>query len=31
LDGDTPESVPGVEGREQKLAKQYVIDHCGPS
>jgi 26S proteasome non-ATPase regulatory subunit 10 len=30
LDGETPESVPGVGGREQHLARQYVINHCGP-
>lgn len=29
LDGETPELVPGVGGQEQKLARQYVIDHCG--
>ncbi|KAF8903703.1 ankyrin repeat-containing domain protein [Gymnopilus junonius] len=29
LDGETPEAVAGVEGQEQKLARQYVIDHCG--
>jgi len=29
LDGETPENIPGVGGREQKLARQHVIDHCG--
>jgi len=29
LDGETPETIAGVEGQEQKLARQYVIDHCG--
>ena len=29
LDGETPETMPGVEGQEQKLARQYVVDHCG--
>jgi 26S proteasome non-ATPase regulatory subunit 10 len=29
LDGETPETIPGVGGQEQKLARQYVIDHCG--
>jgi len=29
LDGETPENIPGVGGQEQKLARQYVIDHCG--
>ncbi|KJA25038.1 hypothetical protein HYPSUDRAFT_135242 [Hypholoma sublateritium FD-334 SS-4] len=29
LDNETPEAVDGVGGQEQKLARQYVIDHCG--
>ncbi|TFK27832.1 ankyrin, partial [Coprinopsis marcescibilis] len=29
LDSETPEAAPGVGGQEQKLARQYVIDHCG--
>jgi len=29
LNGETPESVPGVGDQEQKLARKYVIDHCG--
>ncbi|PPQ95446.1 hypothetical protein CVT26_008465, partial [Gymnopilus dilepis] len=29
LDGETPEAMAGVEGPEQKQARQYVIDHCG--
>ncbi|KAF9223333.1 ankyrin [Gyrodon lividus] len=26
----TPESVEGVGGEEQRRARKYVIDHCGP-
>ncbi|TEB27098.1 hypothetical protein FA13DRAFT_1736910 [Coprinellus micaceus] len=29
LENETPEQVLGVGGREQKLARQYVIDQCG--
>ncbi|KAJ2934702.1 hypothetical protein H1R20_g2410, partial [Candolleomyces eurysporus] len=29
LENETPENVPGVGGKEQKLARQYVVDHCG--
>jgi len=30
LEDVTPENVDGVGGEEQRRAKQYVIDHCGP-
>ncbi|KAJ7056774.1 ankyrin repeat-containing domain protein, partial [Mycena amicta] len=30
LDGEMPEDVPGVGGTEQRRAKAYVIDACGP-
>ncbi|KAF6759833.1 ankyrin repeat-containing domain protein [Ephemerocybe angulata] len=29
LDSETPEQILGVGGQEQKLARQYVVDHCG--
>ncbi|KAI6155494.1 ankyrin repeat-containing domain protein, partial [Pisolithus tinctorius] len=30
LEDLTPENVDGVGGEEQRRARQYVIDHCGP-
>ncbi|KIJ62845.1 hypothetical protein HYDPIDRAFT_93799, partial [Hydnomerulius pinastri MD-312] len=30
LDEITPENLEGVGGQEQRRAKQFVIDHCGP-
>ncbi|KAF9558830.1 ankyrin [Agrocybe pediades] len=29
LDNETPEMVQGVGGQEQRLVRQYVVDHCG--
>jgi 26S proteasome non-ATPase regulatory subunit 10 len=29
-DGQTAEELEGVGGVEQKRARQYVVDHCGP-
>ncbi|KAF9532672.1 ankyrin repeat-containing domain protein, partial [Crepidotus variabilis] len=29
LDNETPEALEGVGGHEQRLARQYVVDHCG--
>lgn len=30
VDGETPEQLEGVGGQEQRRAKEYVRDSCGP-
>ena len=30
LENETPEQVVGVDGQEQKRAREYVISRCGP-
>ena len=31
LDGETPEALEGVGGQEQRRAKAYVVERCGPA